>query len=309
MSKIVLLVLAATALVFAPSAAGQAQTLLLQDFESGDLAGWTWDNSVGLGNGLWHLTTLSSCGAVTAMAAYNSGACSYSTGETGNEGWLISPPVTLVGQAPFWISFDYELAVDGGEATCVGIRQAGTGDWIDLACSGFDPSGTYSQGLVAIDATWSGESVQIRFKFVADGSADNLAGWLVDNIRVENSSAWVDLGGALVGANGLPHLTGSGTLSGLPPNQLSLAGAKPSAPAMLFFGLSQLGAPFKGGVLVPSPLLAFPVATDAQGKVAFPLVFPPGFPAGTALYFQFWILDAAAIHGVSASNGLVGVTA
>lgn len=39
-----------------------------------------------------------------------------------------------------------------------------------------------------------------------------------------------------------------------------------------------------------------------------PFVLPAGVPAGLPLYFQFWVQDPLATFGLSASNGLRGVT-
>jgi hypothetical protein len=39
-----------------------------------------------------------------------------------------------------------------------------------------------------------------------------------------------------------------------------------------------------------------------------PFVWPAGVPAGTALYFQIWVSDPSAPAGLSASNGLKGVS-
>jgi hypothetical protein len=39
-----------------------------------------------------------------------------------------------------------------------------------------------------------------------------------------------------------------------------------------------------------------------------PFTFPAGIPAGTSMFFQFWIADRAAVAGFSASNGLKGVS-
>jgi hypothetical protein len=73
-------------------------------------------------------------------------------------------------------------------------------------------------------------------------------------------------------------------------------------------GLQQLGAPFKGGVLVPSPLALLSLATDPSGAMTLPFTMPAGAPSGTSFYFQAWISDPGASAGLSASNGLQGIT-
>ena len=119
---------------------------------------------------------------------------------------------------------------------------------------------------------------------------------------------WTDLGFALPGSNGTPALSGLGPLTAGSLNQIDLVGAKPSATATLIFGLSQLGAPFKGGVLVPNPQLFIPLPTSPAGTLKLPFNWPSGVPAGLPLYFQFWIADPGAGSGFAASNGLKGVS-
>jgi hypothetical protein len=137
-------------------------------------------------------------------------------------------------------------------------------------------------------------------------------GFSQDNINLAQvritPAPWFDLGLGKAGITGLPRLSGSGTLSDNSLNQISLVNAAPSAPATLVFGLSTINAPFKGGTLAPYPLLLFPLATNAQGNVSLPFTWPAGAPAGLSLDFQYWIQDAAATFGYSASNGLEGVT-
>ena len=119
---------------------------------------------------------------------------------------------------------------------------------------------------------------------------------------------WTDLGQGKPGSAGTPALDGSGPLSALSSNHLDLTSAHPSSPVTLVAGLQQLGVPFKGGVLVPNPLVLLPLVTDATGKVTLPFTIPAGVPAGSSLYFQAWISDPGASAGLAASNGLQGVT-
>ncbi len=123
------------------------------------------------------------------------------------------------------------------------------------------------------------------------------------------AATWTDLGFAKAGVNGPPLLTGLGRLNAGSNNQLDLTSAKPSSTATLIFGITQLNAPFKGGTLVPQPLLYLTLPTNALGATSLPFVFPAGVPAGLTLYFQFWMADPAASGpGFAASNGLRGLT-
>lgn len=127
-------------------------------------------------------------------------------------------------------------------------------------------------------------------------------------LTVPYEPAWSDLGQGLPGGGGTPALAGSGPLTPGSENGLDLSGAAPSAAATLVFGLTVLNAPFKGGLLVPAPLLLLPLGTDAAGVAALPFEWPVGVPAGTELYFQAWVPDAGAPFGLAASNGVRGVT-
>ena len=119
---------------------------------------------------------------------------------------------------------------------------------------------------------------------------------------------WIDLGHAHPGSNGPPELLGTGPLSAHSDNTLELASARPSSPATLVIGVSQINAPFKGGTLVPQPMLLVFLATNPVGDLNLAFLWPAGVPAGKSLLFQYWISDPGASNGVSASNGLEGVT-
>ncbi len=145
-----------------------------------------------------------------------------------------------------------------------------------------------------------------------DGSFTELTDVAADQTLTVSSttppSVWTDLGQGKAGVSGVPQLAGTGTLVANTPNQLDLTNAAPSAGATLVFGLSALNAPFKGGTMVPSVLLLVPMASGPGGTVSLPFVLSPGVPAGLGLHFQFWISDGAASFGLSASNGLLGLT-
>lgn len=163
------------------------------------------------------------------------------------------------------------------------------------------------------DATYGIAAVSTLPGFI---SIDNGTGFTTDEIRVGTTwasvlpveTAWLDLGLGKVGSNGVPKLAGSGPLSRGSANQLALTSAAPSAVATLVFGLSAINAPFKGGMMVPLPQLLIVLATNAAGAATLPFTMPSGLPGGSELYFQFWIADAGASNGFSASNGLRGLT-
>jgi hypothetical protein len=120
---------------------------------------------------------------------------------------------------------------------------------------------------------------------------------------------WADQGCALAGVSGDPVLVGSGPLADGSDNAADLSNAAPSATAGLFLGLSSTPIPFKGGTLKPFPFFD-PVIlnTSAGGAISIPFVMPTGVPAGTEIWAQWAIQDAAAVHGVALSNAVRGLT-
>ncbi len=148
-------------------------------------------------------------------------------------------------------------------------------------------------------------------------SIDNGTGFTTDEIRVGTTwesvlpaapSPWTDLGFAKPGVNGAPHLGGTGSLASGTAASITLSSARPNAATVLFAGTSVVDLAMLGGVLVPSPTLALPLATDAHGAAVISGTWPSGMAAGTGIVLQFWIDDPAATFGVAASNGLKGVT-
>jgi hypothetical protein len=116
--------------------------------------------------------------------------------------------------------------------------------------------------------------------------------------------SWVNLGLGLSGTSGIPVLTGAGYLQATSPIALSLAQAKPFALAPLVVGIANLSAPFKGGTMVPTPDLVFPLFTDFFGAGGFGGAWPAGVPSGLQLFFQWWVQDPAGPKGFAASNAV-----
>jgi hypothetical protein len=124
------------------------------------------------------------------------------------------------------------------------------------------------------------------------------------------ASGWFDEGCALAGVSGDPALVGMGDLGPGSSNTVSLSNAAPAASSGLITALSSSPTPFKGGTLKPFPFLLDPILLTTDGAGALDLAFsmPAGVPAGTELWVQWAVQDAAAVHGVALSNALLGVT-
>jgi len=116
---------------------------------------------------------------------------------------------------------------------------------------------------------------------------------------------WTNLGSGLAGFFDLPQLTGLGELLAGTPGSLTLEDAALSAPALLFISTSNSPTPFKGGTLLPVPiLLALPLSTNPLGDIHLPWIAWPSGLSGVNLFFQFGIQDVAAANGVALSNAL-----
>jgi hypothetical protein len=122
-------------------------------------------------------------------------------------------------------------------------------------------------------------------------------------------SPWELVGAGLSGTGGLvPALAGAGSLEPGSEGSLKLSAALPSAGGVLVLGLNEFSASFKGGTLVPEPLLLLPLFTDGNGEIELAwLAWPAGVPVGTEVYFQAWITDPGGPKGYAASQGLRAV--
>jgi hypothetical protein len=120
---------------------------------------------------------------------------------------------------------------------------------------------------------------------------------------------WFDLEDDLGGDHGPPSLVGSGPLTPSSLNQVTVENGPPNGQSHLIFSLTQINAPFKGGVLVPLPeFLVLGLPLSQQGALALPFGWPNNFPAGFPFYVQFWMNDPSGPHGFTATNGLQGVS-
>ncbi|MFH0944007.1 MAG: S8 family serine peptidase [Planctomycetota bacterium] len=116
--------------------------------------------------------------------------------------------------------------------------------------------------------------------------------------------AWTDLGSALAGTAGEPHLEGHGSLSPGTPWVMALTNGRPNSLAVLFVGGTAGYQPLRGGVLVPVPLAALTIATDGAGEILLGGHAPAGLAPGQDFYGQIWIVDPLAIAGAAASNAV-----
>jgi len=173
--------------------------------------------------------------------------------------------------------------------------------------TGFGDAFHMGGGLFSAEVPTSAATDGIRLTWTAtdDVSTTGNSSTFVVEVGIAGS-AWVDLGLGKPGTGGIvPVLTGSGPLTPGSANAVATSDALPNTTLALFVGLTDINAPFKGGVLVPSPdILVVGLPTDASGTFTLPFTWPNGIPAGTLLYWQEWITDPGASQDLSATNGL-----
>jgi hypothetical protein len=115
----------------------------------------------------------------------------------------------------------------------------------------------------------------------------------------------LDLGNALAGSQGVPIQVAEGSLLSGQPFALTLWGAPALAPVQLVTGLSVLGAPFKGGLMLPEPdALLGPFPAGADGMLALASPWPTGLPSGLEIVLQAWFADAGGSAGLASGPGL-----
>ncbi|HZM01063.1 MAG TPA: VCBS repeat-containing protein [Planctomycetota bacterium] len=139
--------------------------------------------------------------------------------------------------------------------------------------------------------------------FTATDSAGNAA--VFGPYAVGTPSPWTNLGGGLAGVAGVPTLIGAGPLTTGSAGSLILTTAAPSAMSSMFVSLSSTPANFKCGVLVPVPIV-FQLILFTNGSGNLPLAWAawPNGLSGASLYFQYAIVDGAAICGTAISNAV-----
>jgi hypothetical protein len=177
--------------------AGQGTTVACTtfDFAGGATQGFTTVPIFGTPLVLWH-------GANAVCRAFLSGhttpytfyygqdaTCNYNTGAR-NAANLISPPISLAGNfAPFSVSFNYLLFVEGGgfDTTFVDLSTDGGATWTQfLSKANLINDNQWHNAVANVTAlVGAATSVRLRFRFDSiDNIANSTTGWHVDDISV-----------------------------------------------------------------------------------------------------------------------------
>jgi hypothetical protein len=106
----------------------------------------------------------------------------------------------------------------------------------------------------------------------------------------------------------IPDIACVGGFSSGSANSMDLSNAPPSTPIFLVLGLSSLRAPFKGGVLGPTPDFIIPLGnSSAAGTFSLPYVLSP-VPPGINLWVQYWIKDPGVPSTFCSTTTILGTT-
>lgn len=252
-------------------------------------------------DGLLDLVTLIDDGLTTVLVQLGLGGAAFAP----------QPPFSVgQGQATACADFDGDTFPDllftHGTTVVPSVWAVWPGD----GHGGFDASKvsyTYRTGseprdfLFAVDAVADG-----RLDIIDDGATGfGLEIGTIPNWTYPAGSAQLDLGHAQFGGAGWPGTLVTGDF--VPDENVTVAlwGAGVDTPAFLVAGLSEAFAPFKGGVMVPEPdLVLGPLSTGTEPTFELEGRWPHGLPAGTALTLQWWMIDAIAPQGMSASTAV-----
>jgi hypothetical protein len=190
--------------------------------------------------------------------------------------------------------------------------------FVELSDDGFTwvQAGKVFGAVSAVDLDGLGFGPLSLFRYVRltdDPAEGQLSGCSVgadiDTVAALAPNPWVNLGSSLAGLAGPPKLAASGKLAAGSAIQLAVSGGKPFGAGNLVLGTSTLAAPFKGGTMVPNPMLLVPgLPLGPAGAITLPALWPAGLPAGLSILVQVWIADDGGPKGFAATNALLGLT-
>lgn len=290
------LILVLTLGLLASPALGQT-VVFEEDFDAGIPATWT-NIQLGYTGDIWEVGS----GFVNGTSdVYHEGFCD--SGSYFRDNILLSPPIDFTNVTTARLELDQFHTAAGSlfyNAIEVSIDDGATYQVLFKLNS---PSNDFSTIRADMSAYAGVRSVRVALHY--QGVISN--NWSVDNIRI--TTPWADLANAIGGAGGDPLLLGTGPLNPGSNVVLALTNAPQAVSAHLVLGLSQLDAPFKGGVMVPQPdFLVSLITSDGDGSLTLESTWPPGVPSGTSIFFQYWIPDRTGPQGFLASNAVSGTT-
>ncbi|MBK9386619.1 MAG: hypothetical protein IPN34_17540 [Planctomycetes bacterium] len=312
-----------TALLAYPASA--QQVLFADDFNDGNAHGWQeFDGTFAVQNGQYRITTTQFCQEGRAIA--------------GNPAWVdyaIDVDFFIdsgLSNAHAAILFRVQQVVSGcGQGRYLQFNVFPTfSGYCRIDFSGSVCSAGIERPMVTSLRQWHHARVEVRgtdaYAWVDGRYAIHAPGFVpfatgriglkcintnsvvYDNVVVTglpNGSAWNEIGAGISGSNGMPTLRGVGALIEGSPTSLLLRNDPRGGAGVLFAGLTTQYRPLAGGILIPTEdLVVGSFLLNASGELDMTSPWPGLVPVGTELYFQFWMFDASAVMGFSATNGV-----
>lgn len=212
-----------------------------------------------------------------------------------------------------WSGAATDMSEDGGTVAGYDISGLARQAWVWTPGAGIVSMNdlVVSLGLPATDPLFVSRAVSddgnviVGGGYAGGGGPFGYGGFIL----VQSDVTWSDLGGGTAGINGVPSLSGTGSLVGGTTAGLDLTDAAPSALALAWMSFASAPVAAIGGTVHATPFTnQFLFGTNAAGEFSASTTWPVGVPAGTEVWFQFIVQDASSIHGLTLSNGLKAIT-
>jgi uncharacterized membrane protein len=271
-------------------AADMSGAVLDETFQ-GEVHGFNEDGSTSVGtnyfSGNWYSAFVrdTASGVMTNLGSLNHNWAGHATDITEDGNIIVGYDVNgLSRQAWVWTSTGGILSLND-RLTALGITGA--------------------EALFVCRAVSDDGAVIVGGGVAAGGGPFGTAGFIV----TLTNSQWTGLGGGTAGINGMPGLSGSGSLVGGSTATLELTDAPANALMLAWLSFSSVPQSFFGGTIHATPFAnQFLFSADAAGSFAASTTWPNGVPSGTEVWFQFIVQDLSVIHGLTLSNGLKATT-
>jgi len=174
-----------------------------RDFDLG-LQGFTINNTLGAGGGLWHHSTGRRSDGLEPHSPPGSlyygqnenefGNGNYNTGSAANEGVVFSPAIALPDQSVVVVDFNYFLATEGNpDWDIVEVAADAGAGFVPVLSSAdgrlpTDSGGIWARATADLSA-WAGQQVTLRFSFdTRDGIFNDEEGWYLDDLVLTSST-------------------------------------------------------------------------------------------------------------------------
>jgi uncharacterized membrane protein len=122
-------------------------------------------------------------------------------------------------------------------------------------------------------------------------------------VVLDDATTWANQGGGTPGINGVPTLSGAGTLTPGSTASLSLDNAPASTLMLAWLSFTSVPQNFFGGTIYATPFNnQFLFSSSPTGTFSASTAWPAGVPAGTEVWFQFILSDPSVTDGLTLSN-------